>query len=705
MRLSLMASALAVTFTAHAQEAPATPPPKVEVKGSADAYNARRDDTASRIVVNHDEIIKYGDSSILDVLKRLPGITVSGNGGRGGEVRMRGLGGGYTQVLIDGERAPPGFSIETLAPASIERIEIIRAATAEFSTQAIAGTINIVLRKTVKTAQREVSVQASAGEGTGLSPAFNVLMSDKRDKLSWSLGINGNRNNFGRTAPVHEVQADPAGNVTLQREHSVVDDGHDAGMQLLPRVNWTFANGDTLTSQSTVHVNNYARHTYDSSHAVIGEDSAYPYSEEHVMSHGVYAQSSLNWVKKLASGAKLDIKASGSFSRQFEDIGRLGYMSDDTVASQITESQGDNTRFSTTGKYALSLGQGHALATGWDAGRNRNHEMRRENHLGPDDYVADVTRLAVFAQDEWNVTPLWSVYLGARWEGIATAASGNTFDDVRSRTSVVSPVVQTLYKLAGGKGDQLRFALARTYRAPGPYNLLPARGRSTNNSRTELDAQGNPHLKPELAIGFDAGYEHYWADGAMVSASVSAREIDDVVRGTTFQDADGRYVFTTINDGKAHTRGLELEAKFPLKAILNDAPAVDLRASISRNWSSVDAVSGPNNRLQQQTPFSANLGLDYKAGKLTTGASYAFRTGGPVRMSLTESSYQTVRRDLEAYALWKFDAHYQLRLTVTNLLGQDSTNERIYTDASGSERRIAVFPSFALFRVVLEMKY
>ena len=40
-----------------------------------------------------------------------------------------------------------------------------------------------------------------------------------------------------------------------------------------------------------------------------------------------------------------------------------------------------------------------------------------------------------------------------------------------------------------------------------------------NNSATEADYQGNPHLKPELAWGIDAGWERHWAEGAMVSAS------------------------------------------------------------------------------------------------------------------------------------------------------------------------------------------
>jgi outer membrane receptor for Fe3+-dicitrate len=54
---------------------------KVEIKGSAAKYDARRDDTASKTVVSAEEIQKYGDTSVNDVLKRLPGITVGGAAG------------------------------------------------------------------------------------------------------------------------------------------------------------------------------------------------------------------------------------------------------------------------------------------------------------------------------------------------------------------------------------------------------------------------------------------------------------------------------------------------------------------------------------------------------------------------------------------------------------------------------------------------
>ena len=60
---------------------------------------------------------------LIQALKRLPGVTIGGAPGRGGAIRMRGLGGGYTQILLDGERVPPGFSIDSLTPEQVEQVE------------------------------------------------------------------------------------------------------------------------------------------------------------------------------------------------------------------------------------------------------------------------------------------------------------------------------------------------------------------------------------------------------------------------------------------------------------------------------------------------------------------------------------------------------------------------------------------------------
>jgi outer membrane receptor protein involved in Fe transport len=281
---------------------------------------------------------------------------------------------------------------------------------------------------------------------------------------------------------------------------------------------------------------------------------------------------------------------------------------------------------------------------------------------------------------------------------------GNTFATARNCSTVLSPLFQTLYKLPGTKGDQLRFALTRTYRAPGLQSLIPHRFNSVNNNQTAPDSTGNPNLKPELALGVDAAWEHYWSEGALVSLSASARNIDNNTRNQTIYDGS-RWVSRPVNTGHARSRGLEFEAKFPLKAVIDTTTALDLRASLSRNWSSVDTIPGPNNRLLNQTPMSATLGADYKLGALTTGGSFVFKNGGEVRLSSNQVGYESVRRDLDLYALWKFDARRQLRIAGSNLLGQDYINAGSYTVAGdGTQRSRTTYPGSPTLRATLEIK-
>jgi outer membrane receptor for ferrienterochelin and colicins len=723
LRLTVLATALAAALSAQAQQAKpdgAAKPAiqKVEVKGSTDAYDARRDDTASKIVLNHDEIVKYGDTNVLDVLKRLPGVTVSGASGRGGEVRMRGLGSGYTQFLINGERAPAGFSMDSLTPDSIERIEVLRAATAEYSTQSIAGTINIVLKKAIKSAQREMKA-GIGGSKEAFTPTYNLQLSDRKDQLSYSLTVNGVHNSFKRDTPYVEDGVD--GGVAFLRNSSFHEDGQFDGINIGPRLNWNFANGDTLTSQTFINAGRFQRTSESLTAGGFGSQPANPYAEWDSTNENYFLRSDLNWVKKLEGGAKLDLKIGGVIGALRNDSYRRGYaaLNGQKTLENYVKSRGTDRGFTSTGKYSQPIGQGHALAVGWDGGISTRDDSRIQygqrtvnGVAGPDNsdeqFTGDVTRLAAYAQDEWNVTPRWSVYMGVRWEGISTDVTGTSFVDTGTRTSVWSPLFQTLYKLPDTKGDQLRFALTRTYKAPNVQAVIPRRFTSTNSDFTDPDIQGNPDLKPELATGIDASYEHYWGQGAMVSVSASMRRIANYTR-TSIEESPTdptKAVSKSINDGTATTRGLEFEAKFPLKSVFANAPALDLRANFSRNWSTVDAVTGPNNRLDQQTPFSSTLSLDYKTGKLTTGGSYSFRNGGLVRVSDEQTVYSSVRRDLEMYGLWKFDPKTQLRLSLSNLLAQDFVNESAFVLENGRAiRRRTTTPGNVLFRATAEMKF
>lgn len=138
---------------------------QVEVTGKNTGTDERRNSTAAKIVITREDIEQYGDSNLGDVMRRLPGVTSGGRPGRPGPPAMRGMGGGFTQILIDGQRIPPGFSIEQLSPDQVERIEIYRAPTAETGARAIAGTINIILREPLRQTNNDLRLAIASERG------------------------------------------------------------------------------------------------------------------------------------------------------------------------------------------------------------------------------------------------------------------------------------------------------------------------------------------------------------------------------------------------------------------------------------------------------------------------------------------------------------------------------------------------------------
>lgn len=682
---------------------------RVDIKGSADDYDPRREDTASKTVLTHEEIIKYGDTNVFDVLKRAPGVTVIGN-----SIRMRGLGNGYTQVLVNGERPPPGFSMDTLAPDQIDRIEVVRAATAEHSMQAIAGTINIVLKKVVSKPQRDLRIN------TGYSDQqknlfLQGLLADRSGSLSYYLSAMAGRNLSDTINDSTEQFAAPSGQVMQLRDKHGLSQNNSSFLGLFPRLNWKLANDDQLNVSSFVQANRYGNASDTANTNRIGGFAQPDYTNRHSDTSGrwAFAGADVNWVAKLGGG-KLDAKLSVSYSHSDTDTLSLSSTPDRAIRLQRDIGGTSHTGgYSTIGKYTRTLFEGHAMAAGWEASNSdtKDGNTRVEGILGTQPVHIDeafnpvVNKLSAFVQDEWTVTKEWSVYQGVRWESIRTDSSGTGLRATRSRNNVWSPVAQTLYKFPDKSGRQLRMALTRTFKAPASNQLSARRYESDLNTRFNPDYGGNPDLKPELATGIDLTYEHFFAPGAVFSVGGSQRSIRDYIRSKLTQDASGYWLVQPLNDGSAQVRTLDVELKFPLKAFVKDAPGFDLRASVNRNWSKVDSVPGPDNRLDQQVRLSSVLGADYREDKYSAGASFSYRTGGPVRVSEQQTVQLQARRGLEAYWLYKIRTGLQVRLALGNALGQDDIGDSRYQDVNGTSRTWSRTPASARLQANLEMKF
>jgi outer membrane receptor protein involved in Fe transport len=693
-------------LAAHAQDMAGEPvTPQVEVKAT---YDTRRDDTATRIVVTQDELLQYGDTSLGDALKRLQGVTIGDVQGQGGNIRLRGLGSGHTQILLNGEPSPPGFSLDTLAPDMIERVEIMRAATAEYTTQAIAGTINIVLKRAVHVAQRDVKLGVRA-DNHQPGTTTNFQFADRTASLSYALGGGLNWGTQDRPTTGLTTFTMPDGAETTRRIVATANPGTYASVNLAPRMNFTLSAGDTITSQSFLHAVRYHGASDERTTTLFGTLPQFSRSDNVVENANATVRTDVTWTHKIDGRAVLDAKAGVNYSHRDNTIDARNFYEGDVFA--LTEDVRATARergVTFSGKYATQLFDGHALAAGWDSAWSRRGEARRQRDHAPigaptadldQAYDANVARIAFFVQDEWTIAAQWSGYIGVRWEGSHTHSAGAGYAQVENTLGVLSPLFQTLYKLTSV--DQVRLGITRTYKAPTLAQLIPRRISATNNTATSPDEQGNPHLLPELAWGLDLAYEHTIPGGGLLSASTYARRIDNNQSPQTVL-IDDRWVATPVNTGKAQVHGIELEAKFPLCRLFAAARAIEVRANIARNWSRNDRA--PYDRLASQTPVSANLGLDYKTTRLALGASYHFQNGGPVHYSANEFDYTGPQRVLDLYAMIQVTAGIGLRLSIGNALHQQHVSAVTYVDGAGAQSDAVFTPTATVFRATLEMK-
>ncbi|RSZ59284.1 TonB-dependent receptor [Massilia atriviolacea] len=690
----------------------------VTINGSrADDTESRRLSTAAKMVFGREELDRNGDSSVGEILKRLPGVTMGGPPGRGGGgARMRGLGNGYTQMLVNGERPPAGFSLESLSPDQVERIEVMRGPVAEHSTQAIAGTINVVLREGYQQKDMQLKLSDSIEDGRH-GPTVSLTMPGKLGALTWLMsGSAGTNRNVDESVTTYQ-DTDPAGLLLKDQQVDATSRRSARSLHLSPRLSYKFDNGDTLNFQPFL-MHNRSEGDSDSllTQRIGPPQREYALALADATSSMTLLRGFGNWLHRMEAGAKLDVKFgfgagrsdSTSVRKQYAENGSLKDYFDDVDSAR-------NHSLNSGGKYSTPLAKGHLLAAGWDVeGGHREQSTvalvngRAQFAESGSSMTADTRRVAAYVQDEWDITPQWSAYVGLRWEGIRTSAT-NQGRDVRNNSSVWSPVLHSVWRIPGFEKDQIRASLTQSYRAPQLNDLIAVPSYSQLNSATRPDRTGNPNLKPELAQGIDLAYEHYLGKGGILSASGFIRKIDNLMRRElTLRDTpDGpRWLSSPSNIGSARTSGIELEAKFQLADVMADAPNIDLRSNYSRFWSSVDGIPGPDNRLDQQARQTANAGLDWRLKNLpmTLGGSYNWTPAILVRTSADEVATTGVKRQFDIYGLWKFSAATQLRVSANNLTNDDYLSGRIVTKGGIAQLSDAASRTYTTWTVRLEMK-
>jgi len=217
-----------------------------------------------------------------------------------------------------------------------------------------------------------------------------------------------------------------------------------------------------------------------------------------------------------------------------------------------------------------------------------------------------------------------------------------------------------------------------------------------NNSANNPDQQGNPNLRPELALNLDLAWERYFSKDSMLSIGAFDKQIRDVTLDRVYQSG-GVWIVTPVNAGRARVRGLEFEAKATRGAFAG-------RANLARNWSRLEQVPGPDNRIDGQPAWTGNLGLDVAAAAtLDLGGSASYRGRYASRQSLAMAGSGSPKRQLDLYAVWKCGRNARLRLSANDLLHQDYTERSLYTDGeNGYRARSTIYRTHTTWRLIWE---
>ncbi len=217
------------TETETETTAEATTLDRVEVTGSR-LKRADIEGASPVIVIDRAQLDASGDVSVADVLRDTTFASFGNFRPQSGSsaqalatINLRGIGSGRTLVLIDGRRAPSapfaassGTDLNAIPLAAVERIEILSAgASAIYGSAAIAGVVNIILRKDFNGVELRYGVANTQVQGGDLEDAavtFGISgdrgsllggasassrgMVFTRDQIGYTRGVSTFGNNF-----------------------------------------------------------------------------------------------------------------------------------------------------------------------------------------------------------------------------------------------------------------------------------------------------------------------------------------------------------------------------------------------------------------------------------------------------------------------------------------------------------------------------
>lgn len=679
-KLSVLSSALlSISTSVFAADSNITTPtetatqvlPTLSFKASAEPQKPKDDDISAvpKTIITRDEMLQYGDQSVMDALRRAAGFQLptpgQGPRGGGGASGMRFRGGAGPTFLINGEPVQGGprggmSIIDTITPEMIERIEVVKQPSVAQASVASSAVINIILKEPLDS---RISGSIKVGYGK-----YEDSEKQSKSEQKISLQADGRENQWSYSVSANQMWVD---NTSLTKTETSAGTREQSrtvnrSMQMFsPRLQYDLDDQQKLIAElfyRNIKMDGYsANQTQDDKNDSIRLNTRYERKD-----------------KDLSDKIRLSVE------RQTE--------------TQLTRSP-QNTIYTdeTIHEYGLAydgmrkLDPTRQIKFGVDT-RSSNLDSNVSNRL-------DEQRYALYAEGSWRFTDRQTITLGARQEWL------NRSGLVDYQDQHLSPVLAYRFDLTEQWSIQTN--LSQAFNSPKTDRLIPNVTVSTDSDAGSLnnpDRGGNPDLKPEKTSAVESTLAYDSANGGM-SLTAYHREIKDYIEKVIALEGS-RYVERPQNQNQATTYGVELSGRYALKQT-DAGHSFMLNGQISTIRAKVEDEQHNERLVSDVAPYNASAGLSYnfKPWQLSTSINVSYTpefTRGLDGQPYDRTTNQRFGLDLSATK--RFTGGWAASLNLNNLLSTDY-KERLTNQSDGSLYQARTNQGMASFQFSVEKKF
>nr|WP_246350495.1 TonB-dependent receptor [Sphingobium boeckii] len=675
------------------------------------AFRNRTEDANPVLSYDLEYFQRFEPVSVGEMLKRVPGVTFTSDVLEYDGAQMRGLPPGFTQVLINGRRAPGGesdrsFFVDRIPAELVERIEIVRAPRADQPSEGIAGTLNVITKESATFQGGFAKAGMLINEDGGVRPSGALAYAGKLGDATsfWIAGNYQERRNPKKkvslrfsdftTGPLDETN-DDFDNTELQDD---TRDGRDISGNA--EITHQFAGGGRIRIGGFVVDTN--RDEDETSLTYEGGDLDFDGAEvQHEDIHQkTYAITSDAVIP--IGGLELGLAASWNGYRENTDVILSEAGDEDLSDLAIVETEAlDIKDDEYTGTLSLTYGKdtpfrikgGIDLLSKTRNGANTVFNVEDDEAEDPDPAVnfrIKEKRYDPYVRLTFEPSSALSLDAGLRYE-ITRRTTTNAGDSVSYNSESLNPSFHARYAVGGA--DQIRFSVARTVRRPS-YDLISPYEQEESPGDDDITI-GNPALKNERAWGVDLGYEHSLGSRGIFGVNAFYRKISDLtelVAGDDVLDDDGDPIgsyYTPQNIGSGKVWGLELDFSAPLTAL--GMPDTGLFANYTYlDSETTDPFTSEKRRFNNQPHHVYNIGFiqTVRAADASFGATISGRSKA-VESNFDETVELSYTPDLEAFVEKRFGTNFVLRLSAQNLLNRKKKEAFLKYDGDSYDEILA----------------